>query len=121
MSKRIEYQLIEQGGKPAFAVIPYDVFVEEVLGGVEPVSLPDGDPGGLIPHAVAKRTITGEASLLQAWREHLGLTQAELAHRMGVTQSAVSQMERVGARRPHRATLEKAATAMGLAVDQLIE
>lgn len=120
MNKPIEYQVIEQGGKPAFAVVPYDIFVEEVLGGVEPVALPESEHGPLIPHGVVRRNAIDGVSMIQAWREHRGLTQSDLANRMGVTQSAVSQMERTGAR-PHRATLEKAADAMGLVIDQLLE
>ena len=56
-------------------------------------------------------------SPMAAWREHFSLTQAEVAARIGVTQAAYAQMERV--KQPRKATLEKVAEAMGLEVDQL--
>jgi len=52
-----------------------------------------------------------------AWREHLGLSQAEVAGRIGITQAAYAQMERV--KKPRKATLEKVASALGLEVEQL--
>jgi transcriptional regulator with XRE-family HTH domain len=54
---------------------------------------------------------------MAAWREHFGLTQADLAQRIGISQAAYAQMEHV--KQPRKATLEKVAAAMGLEVDQL--
>jgi transcriptional regulator with XRE-family HTH domain len=54
---------------------------------------------------------------MAAWREHFGLTQAELAGRIGITQAAYAQMERV--KQPRKATLEKVAMALGLEAEQL--
>jgi transcriptional regulator with XRE-family HTH domain len=54
---------------------------------------------------------------MAAWREHFGLTQADVAGRIGITQAAYAQME--GVKRPRKATLEKVAAAMGLDVEQL--
>jgi len=53
------------------------------------------------------------AAALIAARSHAGLTQAELAARMGTTQSAVARMEG-GKARPSTATLEKVAKATGM-------
>jgi ribosome-binding protein aMBF1 (putative translation factor) len=52
------------------------------------------------------------AGALIAARSHAGLTQAELAHRMGTTQSAIARMEG-GKIRPSTSTLEKVALATG--------
>jgi len=52
------------------------------------------------------------AAALIAARSHAGLTQAELASRMGTTQSAVARMEG-GKVRPSTTTLEKVARATG--------
>lgn len=52
------------------------------------------------------------AAALIAARSHAGLTQAELAQRMGTTQSAVARMES-GRARPSTRTLEKVAEATG--------
>ena len=52
------------------------------------------------------------AAALIAARNHAGLTQSELAERMGTTQSAVARMES-GRVRPSTTTLEKVAKATG--------
>ena len=54
---------------------------------------------------------------MRAWREHLGLTQAEVAARANMTQGAYAQME--NSAKPRRASLKKIAKAMGLTVEQL--
>ncbi len=56
--------------------------------------------------------ITAFRDLAFRLRTEEGLTQAELAERMGTTQSAIARMERGGAR-PSLNTLEKLATAVG--------
>ena len=50
--------------------------------------------------------------LVHRLRAEAGLTQAELAYRMGTTQSAIARMER-GGTRPTLETLEKLANAVG--------
>jgi transcriptional regulator with XRE-family HTH domain len=57
-------------------------------------------------------------NLVKAWRTHLGLTQKQVAKKAGISQSALSQMEKTE-NNPHSATLEKLAKAMNLSVDQL--
>jgi transcriptional regulator with XRE-family HTH domain len=52
------------------------------------------------------------ASLLRRARRAAGLTQAELARRMGTTQSAIARMERPGAN-PSVAWLDRALEAAG--------
>lgn len=54
---------------------------------------------------------------MPAWREHLGLTQAEVAARMGVSQSAYAQLE--ASQRSRKVTLERVAEAMGVTLAQL--
>ena len=77
--------------------------------------MPEGDA---IPHEVVGLTIKKGYTLVRAWREYLGLTQKEVAKRMGITQAALSQME-AGEKRLRKATLEKLAAAMGISVEQL--
>lgn len=101
------YQTInDESGKPSFVVIPYADFVHSQ--GYVPK---DG-----VPHAVVSKAIDGQ-TMLQSWREHLMLTQEEMAKRMGITQAGYAQIE--SAKRPRKATLEKAATAMGITLEQL--
>ena len=89
-------QYIEQNGKPAFVVIPYDDYIKLI---------PDDDE--TIPHEVVTLVIKKGMNLVKAWRTHLGLTQA-----------ALSQMEK-DENTLRTSTLEKLAEAMGLSVDQL--
>ncbi|WP_347904979.1 helix-turn-helix transcriptional regulator [Pseudomonas purpurea] len=91
-------------GKPAFVVIPYEQYLAE-----------HGDRD-LIPHAVVSRMVDG-ATPIRAWREHLNLTQEEVAKRMGISQPAFAQQEAVN--KPRRATREKIALAFGIRSDQL--
>lgn len=92
-------------GKPAFVVIPYADYVAQ-----------HGAERDLIPHAVVSRTVDGATPVL-AWREHLGLTQTEVARRIGISQSAYSQLE--GSERLRQASRKKIAAALGIAPGQL--
>ncbi len=92
-------------GAPAFVVIPYATFVARYA-----------ESNALIPHAVVSATVDG-ATPMKAWREHLGLTQGEVAIRLGVSQSAYAQTE--SAARPRRTTLRRVAAAFGIQFEQL--
>ncbi len=70
----------------------------------------------LIPHEVVIRIFDG-ALPVQAWREYLNLTQDEVAERMGVSQSAFAELERVS--KPRKQTRVKIAAAFGINADQL--
>ena len=72
----------------------------------------------LIPNEVVGKIIMDELTPIRAWREHLGLTQTQVAERMGITQAAFAQMEAPDAK-PRKSTLRKVAAALGLAVEQL--
>lgn len=54
----------------------------------------------------------GIASAMIAARAHAGLTQAELAKKMGTTQSVIARLE-AGKSKPSTSTLEKLAKATG--------
>ena len=58
--------------------------------------------------------------LPRAWREYLDLTRKEVASRMGISQTALSQIEKPG-RKLRYATLEKLAEALNLHPEQLRE
>jgi DNA-binding XRE family transcriptional regulator len=115
MSAPIDVQIIKKNGHPVFAVIPYDEYLR---------AFPDQQPRipgkGNIPHEVVGLSIKKGFTLIRAWREYLGLTQNEVAGRMGVTQEALSQLE-TGGKKPRKATLEKLAAALGLKVEQIRE
>lgn len=108
MNARTEFQVIVgKDGKPAFVVVPYDEFRR----------MKGGFTHGTVPHEVVNVAFERGISPMAAWREHLGLTQAEVAARIGITQTAYAQMERV--KLPRKATLEKVSAALGLEVEQL--
>lgn len=99
--------ILDSQGKPAFVVVPYEDF-RRMNGGYTP---------GTIPNEVVNAAFDNDWSPSKAWREHLRLTQAEIAQRMGISQSAYAQMEL--SNRPRKATLTKIANAMGLTLEQI--
>lgn len=78
----------------------------------------EADEDVTIPHGVIVIEDETGCSLIRAWREHLGLTQAEVAERMGISRGAYAQMEALDAR-PRPTTLKKIARAMGVHWRQL--
>ena len=92
-------------GNPAFVVIPYDEYRKTLTA-----------ERGTIPHEVVSATVDG-ATPVRAWREHLKLTQADVAARLGIAQSSYAKQENSDSLR--RSTLEKIAAAFGITVEQL--
>lgn len=97
-------------GLPAFVVIPYADYQAMQ-------TQPMIDTANGVPSAVVCAVFDRGISALKAWREHLELTQSEVAERAGITQSAYSQHEQAEKlRKPMR---EKLAQALGLRAEQL--
>lgn len=67
--------------------------------------------------AVINKIINKDMTPIRAWREHLGLTQIEVAHRLGISQSTYAQQEPKDPVR--KATREKIAKALGIVPEQL--
>ena len=68
---------------------------------------------GLVPHMIVKRLAEGE-SPVRVWREHRGLTQEDLASRVGIRSAYLSQIEngkRVGSAKVLAALAESLAVA----------
>lgn len=106
MNARTNIQIIKgPSGLPAFVVIPYDEYLAGANAG-----------HGLIPHDVVSRTVDG-ATPVRAWREHFGLTQAELANRLGISQPAYAQQE--NSKRLRKSSRQKIASALGIVDGQL--
>lgn len=112
MSAHTNIQIIRQNGHPAFVVIPYKEYIKVFP---DTAWVPEG---GMLPHKVVGLTIKKGFTLARAWREYLGLTQKEVAGKMGITQAALSQMES-GDKKLRRATREKLASALGIDIEQL--
>ncbi|MFJ7312534.1 helix-turn-helix domain-containing protein [Pseudomonas sp. NPDC098747] len=92
-------------GAPAFVVIPYAEYI---------AAHPQED---LIPNEVVGFMVKEGLTAVGAWRKHLGLTQAQVASRIGITQAAYAQQEQ--AAKPRKVTLDKIAQALGIHRDLL--
>jgi len=73
----------------------------------------------LIPSAVVDRLLAGDAPLT-VWREHRGLSQAELARQSGVNGIQIIDIE-AGRKTGSAATLKKLATALKVDMDDLFD
>jgi len=114
MNEHTDPQIIIQNGKPAFAVIPWNEYQALIHNQIE------SDESDIwFPNEVVKANVRGE-SLIKAWREYFKLTQAELAAKAGMKQSALARLETSSAT-PRKSTLTKLAKAMKISVEQLIE
>ncbi|MFQ5434481.1 MAG: helix-turn-helix domain-containing protein [Anaerolineae bacterium] len=109
MNARINHQIIEKDGDPLFVLVPYEEYLSLT-------SEKTAEP--TIPHDVVELHILEEKSLIRAWREYKGLSQQEMAERIGISQSAYSQMEKPDANL-RQTTLEKIAAALNLRPDQI--
>ena len=109
-----EVQFIQENGKPAWAVIPYMMYLEmerrlAVVKAQENVSY---------PLDVAEMHALKGYSLIKAWRIYLHKTQKELADAMHITQSAFSQIEKSDHNQAE--TLERIAKVLGILPEQLV-
>ena len=103
------HQIIEHNGAPVAVVIPYDEYVKAFMGNDDDVAIPD---------AIARRILLENVSLIRAWREHFGLTQAEVAKRMDISQPSYQQLEDKTTK-PRPATLQRLADALQIDPEQL--
>ncbi len=110
-----DFQTIEYKGNTAFVLVPIDLYKKKIRPILENDAVKQG-----IPHDIVRRNIVDSVPMIKAWREHLGITQLELAQLAGVTQPAIAKLERPDAK-VRRTTLMKLAKAMGISIEQLEE
>lgn len=72
-----------------------------------------------LPFAIADIMTGRDVSAIAAWRIHRGLTQAQAAEKAGISQAALSQIEKKGAR-PQAKTREQFAAIYGCLPEQLV-
>jgi hypothetical protein len=101
--------LRDASGHPAFAVLPFAQYQALIKG------KPRGVPG--IPADVVENAVGNGVSAARAWREHLELTQAEVAQRMGITQGSYAQLE--AKKTIRKSSRERIAKALGIDESQL--
>lgn len=108
-------QYIYSNNKIEYVVLPYQEYLRLTKAPVTTAAEKDDD--ALIPHEVIELRFLKGMSKFAAWRKYLKISQKELARRAGITQGAVSQIEKSNS--PHRATLAKLAAAMNISLAQL--
>jgi len=96
-------------GTPQYVVIPYDEYME---------SRERPDDEVTLPLEVVRLSLLEKKGLVRAWREYLGLTQDEVARRMGVSQPTYAGFEQPG-RSVRYATRARIARAFGIEPEQL--
>jgi DNA-binding XRE family transcriptional regulator len=89
-------------GEPVYVVIPYATYLKAQT----------RQRDGLVPHRVVGLITERGWTAAGAWREYLGLTQQQVADRIGISQPAYAQQE--AGLRPRRATRARIATALGI-------
>jgi len=116
-------------GKTQFVVIPYDEYFRMCLQLSEIDDETDDDLEDIeiehdiyddvwLPGDVCSIMTWQEVSLQAAWRILRGLSQQEVADKLGISQSAVSQLESVDSR-PQKRTREKLAAIYGCTQEQI--
>ena len=116
-------QYIEKKGRRAFAVLEIDEYerLRAAAEDAEDSRIFDEDeanPSATIPANFAYRIADGE-NPVRVWREYRGLTQAKLARRAGLDQTAVSKIER-GERGATVKAMRVLADALGVRIDSLV-
>ena len=94
-------QIIKQGDKPEWAVVPYDVYIQLVEKAEMAQDVQDYDSAKaalvhgddeLIPSEVIYAILDG-ANPIKVWREYRGLSQQELSEMIGISVPYLSQLE----------------------------
>ncbi|MBQ4767228.1 helix-turn-helix domain-containing protein [Pectobacterium versatile] len=97
-------------GKPQFVVLPiseYEKLLSDSDSGYEDIPyVADEYDDETVPNDVVEIMFRDDVSLLAAWRIYRGLSQYDVAEKLGTTQSAVSQWEAKDSR-PQKKTREK--------------
>ncbi|HDR2473921.1 helix-turn-helix domain-containing protein [Enterobacter soli] len=123
-------QLIkDDNGKTQYVVIPYDEYFRMCLQMAEVDDETDEDLEDIevehdeydnveLPGEVCDVMHNENVSLQAAWRILRGLSQQEVAEKLGISQSAVSQLEAADSR-PQKRTREKLAAIYGCKQEQI--
>lgn len=96
-------------GVPEFVVLPVAEYLSLKN---KKINVDDG-----VPSQVVNMVFDNDWTPIRAWREHLGLTQEEMAQRLGVSQPTYSSQE--SSTKTRKGTREKIAAALGIKTAQL--
>ncbi|MFN8488604.1 MAG: helix-turn-helix transcriptional regulator [Caldilineaceae bacterium] len=120
-------QVIEKNGQIEWAVIPYDEYQKlleaaEMLADIRAydavkASLATGEE--LIPSSVVYALLEGE-NPIRVWRDYRGLTQQQLADKVGIRKPYLSQLES-GKRRGSTEVLQRIAQTLDVSLADLVD
>ena len=123
-----EIQIIERDGKPEWAVLPYDEYLElieqaellEDIRDFDRISAAiESGKEELIPSEVVYAILDG-ANPIKVWREYRGLTQQQLADAAEISKPYLSQIE-TGKRTGTTEILSAIAKALDVSLDDVYE
>jgi DNA-binding XRE family transcriptional regulator len=100
----------DDSGHPQFVVIPYNEYVQRFQA--------DADEA-LIPNAVVRLQVANDCTLMEAWRRHLKLSQADVAAQLGTSLPNYAKIEKND--NPRSDTIARVAAAMDIDTEQLTE
>lgn len=121
-------QILEKNGKPAFAVLPYEEYkallevaedADDVAALVRFAKRYARGEEEIVPAEILDRLLAGEAPL-RVWREHRGMSAAEVAKAVGVTPAHISKLE-TGRGDPSVAVLAKLSKVLEVSLEELID
>ena len=115
-------QFILENGARKYAVVPVDEYermveAEEMLEDVRAYDASKVRADEQLPLAITDRIMSGESEV-RVYREHRGLTQAELAEAASISIPYLSQIE-ARRRRPSTSVLHRLAARLGVTIDDL--
>jgi DNA-binding XRE family transcriptional regulator len=121
-----QIQIIERDGKPEWAILPYEDYLQlieqvELLEDIRDLdaisaAIERGDEE-LIPAEVVNAILDGK-NPIKVWREYRGLTQQQLADAVEISKPYLSQIE-TGKRSGTTEILSRIAKALDIALDQV--
>lgn len=121
-------QIIEKAGKPEYAVLPYEEYLQlielaedtkDAMDARQAMEELRSGEDEAIPSEIVDRLLSGEEHPVKVWREYRGLTQEGLGLAADVGKSYISQIE--SGRKTGSAKLLKAlASALKVDIDDLI-
>ena len=125
---KVTIQIIERNGKPEWAVLPYEEYLKLVEQAELLEDIRDFDEMNaaiqrgeeeLISAEVVNAILDGK-SPIKVWREYRGLTQQQLADRIGISKPYLSQLE-TGKRTGTAEVLSAIAEALNVSLEQVAD
>ena len=120
-------QVIERNGKPEWAIVPYETYLQLVEQAETLQDISDYDSAKaalergeeeLIPSEVAYALLDGK-NPIKVWREYRSLTQLQLAEASGISVPYLSQLES-SKRKGSTAVLAAIAKALKLSLNDIV-